>query len=187
MKTRNNQSHADETLLNQSITRRNFVKRSALASAATVFGVVGITSTAFAAPVHVFLGVTYSVDNPGSHAIEGVVANMDALMDLVASRAATSTPAIPRTYNPDAPDFQTLIPIDPIVTAASGGFTYHLNPDGTIYWRIDGPVSITIQYQDVGDYFANTDPLREIHEPLDPTGPGSPPADPGPPTEPPLF
>lgn len=39
MKTRNNQSHADETLLNQSITRRSFVKRSAVASAATVFGV----------------------------------------------------------------------------------------------------------------------------------------------------
>lgn len=38
MKTRNNQSNADETLLNQSITRRSFVKRSAVASAATVFG-----------------------------------------------------------------------------------------------------------------------------------------------------
>ena len=38
MKTRNNQSNADETILNQSITRRSFVKRGAVASAATVFG-----------------------------------------------------------------------------------------------------------------------------------------------------
>ena len=39
MKTRNNDSTHDETLLNQSITRRSFVKRGAVASAATVFGI----------------------------------------------------------------------------------------------------------------------------------------------------
>ncbi len=59
MKTRNNQSNADETLLNQSITRRSFVKRGAVASAATVFGgacMLGTASNAHAlgeGPPHV--------------------------------------------------------------------------------------------------------------------------------------
>jgi hypothetical protein len=42
MKTRSNDSTNDETLLNQSITRRSFVKRGAVASAATVFGIVAL-------------------------------------------------------------------------------------------------------------------------------------------------
>ena len=42
MKKRNNQSNADETILNQSITRRSFVKRGAVASAATIFGIATI-------------------------------------------------------------------------------------------------------------------------------------------------
>ena len=45
MKTRNNQSNADETILNQSITRRSFVKRGAVASAATVFGAASVSVT----------------------------------------------------------------------------------------------------------------------------------------------
>lgn len=43
MKTRNNDSTPNDTLLNQGITRRSFVKRGAVASAATVFGVIPVT------------------------------------------------------------------------------------------------------------------------------------------------
>lgn len=70
MKTRNNQSNADETLLNQSITRRSFVKRGAVASAATVFGVVATSyadedSTLQPPVVPTLMSVTFTRNSPG--------------------------------------------------------------------------------------------------------------------------
>ena len=79
MKTRNNQSHADETLLNQSITRRSFVKRSAVASAATVFGVGSLLGNIPSGPnpyiAKVSLGFTVVLEEG---TIEADVADMTA-------------------------------------------------------------------------------------------------------------
>ena len=95
MKTRNNQSNADETILNQSITRRSFVKRGAVASAATVFGIVPAAINA--AALRPIWKTIYKIANPVT--INYPPGGSEPDMDIVEAADITASGAVVQTFD----------------------------------------------------------------------------------------
>jgi hypothetical protein len=178
MKTRNNQSHADETLLNQSITRRSFVKRSAVASAATVFG---MANAGFATPGPVeddgnvvYLGVTYTIDplpadDPDARPIDGIYYSDEELLALIPTLAGSMTNAL-RYVLADGELIVDLVP--PIIESMDGFSTMPSDAPGSSDWYCESG-SVTVRLYEVKNYL-DFDPLQNPPNVTPPTAPSRP-------------
>ena len=151
MKTRNNQSNADETLLNQSITRRSFVKRGAVASAATVFGVIipvaradnGIYGYVFKITVPAGgWSEVLSLNNLNPVLPDGQALGLKVKNALTGSGKATLVSSLQGYYTPAA---FTVSPADGCLTF------FRPNPEGTasainVTYTSPGEIQVTIKW-----------------------------------------
>ena len=142
MKTRNNDSTQNETLLNQNITRRSFVKRGAVASAATVFGAVGI-NPARADVYEVKIGNSYVYQGTGG---PFTGATYDSVISQFTSLCASSRQDVKSQY-----DDYTHEPRAHNSTSTSVGTFSVTQNVSTGLWTLTfaGPVTVEILYQKI--------------------------------------
>ena len=184
MKTRNNQPPADETFLNQSITRRSFVKRGAVASAATVFGMGTILASVPGPPTGnpgavedgpnvVYLGVTYIIDpvpaaDPDARPTEGIVYSDAELMALIPTLAGSMENAL-RYVLQDGETIVDLVP--PTIESMDGFLTSPSDAPDSSDWQCESG-SVTIRLYKVVSYF-DIDPVDAPTPPTPPSRPGT--------------